>query len=43
MNEKTYETNLSKVLPSERYNGLVKLVYALVIPNSTSEEIKVHW
>lgn len=37
---KAYETSLSEILPSERYSGLVKLISAIVMPNSTSEEIE---
>ena len=37
---KRYETNLLKILPLERCDRVVKLFHAILIPNSTSEEIE---
>lgn len=36
---KILESTLSKQLPPERYNGIINLVYIMLHPNATSEEI----
>lgn len=37
---KIFESILSKQFPSERYNGMVNLLYVLTNPKATSEEIQ---
>lgn len=39
-NTKLFQSILSKKVEPERYNGLINLIYVLVYPNATTEEIQ---